>query len=51
MLKVLQLKKLLAGFSPRCLGFDLTAVYLGFVIDTVALNQEFPRVKQISPFN
>jgi len=45
MLNVLHFKRPLAGSSPCYLSFDLTAIYLGFVIDKVARNQEFPRVK------
>jgi hypothetical protein len=40
-LVVPQLKQLVAGFSPRRLGFDPGSGQVGFVVDKVALGQVF----------
>jgi hypothetical protein len=44
-------KQLIAGLSPRRSGFDSGSVYVGFVVDKVALGQVFLRVLRFSPVN
>jgi hypothetical protein len=41
------LRRLVAGLSPRRLGFDPGLVPVGFVLDKVALEKVFPRVLRI----
>jgi hypothetical protein len=36
------LRRLVAGLSPRRLGFDSGSVHVGFVVDKVALGQVSP---------
>jgi hypothetical protein len=48
---VLWLRRLVAGLSPRRLGFDPGSVHVGFVVDKVVLGQVFPRVLRFSPVN
>jgi hypothetical protein len=45
------LRRLVAGLSPRRLGFDPGSVHVGFVVDIVALGQVFPPVLDFSPVN
>jgi hypothetical protein len=45
------LRRLVAGLSPRRLGFDPGLVHVGFVVDKVALGQVFPRGRRFSPVN
>jgi hypothetical protein len=45
------LRRLVAGLSPRRPGFDPASVHVGFVVDKVALRQDFPRVLRFSPVN
>jgi hypothetical protein len=45
------LRQLVAGLSLRKPGFDPGSVYVGFVVDKVALGQVFPRVVRFSPVN
>ena len=44
-------RRLIAGLSPRRLGFDPGSVHVGFVVDEVALGQVFPRVLRFYPVN
>jgi hypothetical protein len=44
-----QLKRSVAGFSPRRPGFAPSSVHVEFVVDTVALNQVFLRVLRFYP--
>jgi hypothetical protein len=46
---VSSLRRLVAGLSPRRPGFDPRSVHVGFVVDQVALGQDFPRVLRFSP--
>jgi hypothetical protein len=43
------LRRLVAGLSPRRPGFDPGSVYVGFVVDQLALGQVFPRVLRFFP--
>jgi hypothetical protein len=43
------LRRLVAGLSPRRLGFDPGSVHVGFVLDKVVLGQVFLRVLRFSP--
>ena len=45
------LRRLVAGLPPRRPRFDPGLVYVGFVVDKVALGQVFPRVLRFSPVN
>jgi hypothetical protein len=45
------LKRLIAGLSPRRLGFAPGSIHVGFVVDKVALRQVFLRVLRFSPVN
>ena len=45
------LRRLVAGLSPRKPGFDPVSVYVGFVVEKVALGQVFPRVLRFYPVN
>jgi hypothetical protein len=45
------LRRLVACLPPRRPGFDPGLVYVGFVVDKVALGQVFPRVLRFSPVN
>jgi hypothetical protein len=45
------LRRLAAGLPQRRPGFDPGSVYVGFVVDKVALGQVFPRVLRFSPVN
>jgi hypothetical protein len=41
--------RLVAGFSPRRLGFELGSVHMGFILHNLALRQIFLRVIRFSP--
>jgi hypothetical protein len=43
------LRRIVAGLSPRRLGFDPGSVHMGFLVDKVALGLDFPRVLRFSP--
>jgi hypothetical protein len=43
------LRQLAAGLPPLRPGFDPGSVYVGFVVDKVALGPVFPRVLRFSP--
>jgi hypothetical protein len=45
------LRGLVAGFSPRRPWFDPGSVHVGFVVNKVVLEQDFPRVLWFSPVN
>jgi hypothetical protein len=45
------LRRLVAGLSPRRHGFAPELIYVGFVVDKVALGQIFLRVLRFSPVN
>jgi hypothetical protein len=45
------LRRLVAGLSPRRPEFDPVSVNVGFVVDQVALGQDFPRILRFSPVN
>jgi hypothetical protein len=45
------LKQLVAGLSPLRPGFAAGAVYVGFMVDRVALEQVFLRFIRFSPVN
>jgi hypothetical protein len=45
------LRRLAAGLPPRRPGFDPVSIYVGFVVDKVALGQVFRRVLRFSPVN
>ena len=44
-----RLRRLVAGISPRRLGFEIRPVCLGFVVDTLALRQVFLRLLHFYP--
>jgi hypothetical protein len=45
------LRRLVAGLSPRRLGFDPGSVHVGFMVNKVALGQVFPPVLRFFPVN
>jgi hypothetical protein len=45
------LKQLVTGLSPLRTGFAAGAVYVGFMVDRVALEQIFLRFIRFSPVN
>jgi hypothetical protein len=44
-----RLKRLVAGLSPRRAEFAPGSIHVGFVVDRVALGQDFLRVLRFSP--
>jgi hypothetical protein len=44
-----ELRRLVAGLSPRRPGFEIRSVHVGFVVDRVALRQVFPPSTSVFP--